>query len=208
MPLVFTNKDKSSVSSKLCNAVPCLNSKPNTLNLEQRKQKPANNQTHPATRRQPRSSASRRGSTSRRRRRRRRRRHNQARRSSSDLLPKHSLRLAASSQRRSVYRKHTRRNLARGQGLGLECQSLGARGGETGVVAERHRVADGRYGSGACVGRGVSVGLVVVDDAVGEDRVKRVRAVGLCGTAGGVGLVADYGDAGCAPWEDCGACSA
>ena len=69
-------------------------------------------------------------------------------------------------------------------------------------------MADSWYGSGARVSRGVRVRLIVVDDAVGEDGVDGVLAVGLCGTAGGVGFVADDGDAGGAPWEDCGTCFA
>lgn len=69
-------------------------------------------------------------------------------------------------------------------------------------------MADSFYGSGACVSRGVSVGLVIVDDSIGEDGVDRVCAVGFCRAAGGVGLVADDGDAGCGAWEDCGACTA
>ena len=66
-------------------------------------------------------------------------------------------------------------------------------------------MADSFYGCGARISRGVSVGLVVVDDSVGEDRIDGVAAVGLCGTAGGVGFVADDGDAGSASWEYCGA---
>jgi hypothetical protein len=69
-------------------------------------------------------------------------------------------------------------------------------------------VADSFYGCGARISRGVSVGLVVVDYSVGEDRIDGVAAVGLCGTAGGVGFVADDGDAGGGAWEDCRACTA
>jgi hypothetical protein len=52
-------------------------------------------------------------------------------------------------------------------------------------------------------GGGVSVGLVVVDDAVGEDGVESVAAACYCGPAGGVGAVADDGDAGAASWDCC-----
>jgi hypothetical protein len=75
---------------------------------------------------------------------------------------------------------------------------------DDGAVSFR-RGTDSEAGDG-CVGYGsggVSVGLVVVDDAVGEDGVESVAAACYCGSAGGVGAVADDGDARTASWDCC-----
>ena len=179
------------------------NAKPNTPNSKQREHKPAQNEACRASDRQLRSSTSRRSSTGRRR----RRRNDHPRRGSSNLIPEnllcrttdaHCRRIdvpdtrgdLTGSHRRSGHKRHSLRTSA-------ECRA--------GFVAESHGVFESRYRSGPCVRRCVSVRMIVVDDAVAQDRIYGVPAVCLCGTAGGVGFVADDGDAGSASWEYCGA---
>ena len=69
-------------------------------------------------------------------------------------------------------------------------------------------MSESRYRHRPCISRRVSVRLVIIHDPIAEDSIDGVPAVGLCGTASGVGIVADDGDAGCASWEDCGDCAA
>lgn len=84
-------------------------------------------------------------------------------------------------------------------------ERLATPGDHDGAVSFVERAdAEGREGC-ICFGGRVGVGFVVVDDAVGEDGVEGVAGACHGGTAGGVGSVADDGDAGAASWDCCGA---
>lgn len=71
------------------------------------------------------------------------------------------------------------------------------------MAVDDYDALGGEVGGFERVGSCVGVGAVVVDDSVSEDGVYRVACGRLSGSAGCVGFVADYGEAGAAA-GDCG----
>lgn len=94
---------------------------------------------------------------------------------------------------------------ASGQVWAAWVERLAASGDDDGAVALVVRADAERREGRVCFLSGVSVRLVVVHDAIGEDGVDGVAAACHCGTAGSVGFVADDGDAGAASWDGGGA---
>jgi len=87
-------------------------------------------------------------------------------------------------------------------------ERLATAGDDDGAVALVVRADAERREGRVCFPSGVSVRLVVVDNAIGKDRVDGVAAACDGGTTSGVGRVADDGDAGATSWDGCGACEA